>query len=170
MLLSLPDHALAQAIGLLAYGAGIAAFLQTRDDRLRWQLAASSLLICLHFFMLGAQAAAISCLISSLRTWISGYYRQPLVMWFFIALIWLMGVPAISHPIEWLTVFGTSAGTLGLFLFSGLRLRLCMLAGSAMWLIHNLWAGSLGGALQEGTFVLINLYTLFRLQRPARSL
>ncbi|POF54371.1 YgjV family protein, partial [Vibrio vulnificus] len=38
------------------------------------------------------------------------------------------------------------------------------------WVSHNLWLGSIGGSLVESTFIVTNLFTIYRLfqQRSAQ--
>lgn len=159
---------LAQLLGLLACAIGVTAFLQRQDRKLRLHLTLNGALMALHFMLLGATAAAINCLLCAVRTWVSGYYRGLGVMLLFLGLAWLLVMPQIGHPIQLLTLIGTTLSTYALFRLEGLALRLCMLGSTLCWLTHNLWAGSLGGSLLEGAFLLVNGRTIFSLQRARR--
>lgn len=153
---------IAQSIGIIAYFIGISAFLQKSDKRLKIHLGLSSLVIGLHYFLLGQTPAAISCMISTIRTWTSIYIRKTWLLFIFIILIWLLGVPTVSEPVHWLAIIGTTTGTIGLFCFTGNKLRLCLFFGSFLWCIHNYVVGSIGGLLQEGTFIIANLFTIIK--------
>lgn len=159
----------AQLLGLLAFAVGALAFLQRNDTKLRLHLTLNGVLLTLHFLLLGMMAAAISCLLCAVRTWVSGYYRSMGVMLFFIVMACALVIPQLKHSIEWLTVIGTILSTYALFRLEGLPLRLCMLASTIVWLIHNIWAGSTGGILLEGMFLVINSYTILSLYRAQRS-
>ncbi|MFC5708125.1 YgjV family protein [Aeromonas eucrenophila] len=158
-----------QLLGLLACAIGAVAFLQRQDAKLRLHLTLNGALLALHFMLLGATAAAINCLLCAIRTWVSGYYRTLGVMLLFIALSWGLVLPQLTHPIQLLTLIGTTLSTYALFRLEGVSLRWCMLASSLCWVIHNIWAGSIGGILLEGMFLVINGYTIFSLYRSQRT-
>ena len=156
---------LAQFLGLLACAIGATAFLQHQDQKLRRHLTLNGVLLALHFMMLGATVAAINCLLCAVRTWVSGYHRTLSVMWSFIVLAWVLVLPQLEHPMQLLTLTGTTLSTYALFRLDGLPLRGCMLVSSLCWVVHNLWAGSIGGSLLEGMFFVINGYTMVSLYR-----
>ncbi|MCY9837187.1 YgjV family protein [Aeromonas media] len=162
---------LAQLLGLLACAIGVTAFLQRQDRKLRLHLTLNGVLLTAHFMLLGATAAAINCLLCAVRTWVSGYYRGLGVMLFFLGLTWLLVMPRIAHPIQLLTLLGTTLSTYALFRLEGMALRLCMLSSTVCWLVHNIWAGSWGGILLEGSFFIVNghlILGLYRARRQAR--
>ncbi|MFQ2909641.1 YgjV family protein [Aeromonas allosaccharophila] len=156
---------LAQLLGLLACAIGAIAFLQHQDQKLRRHLTLNGVLLALYFMMLGSTVAAINCLLCAVRTWVSGYHRTLSVMWSFIVLVWVLVLPQLEHPMQLLTLTGTTLSTYALFRLDGLPLRGCMLVSSLCWGVHNLWAGSIGGSLLEGMFFVINGYTMVSLYR-----
>ncbi|MGY4024737.1 YgjV family protein [Aeromonas rivuli] len=157
----------AQSIGLLACLVGATAFMQRQDSKLRVQLTLNGTLMGLHFLLLGSSVAAINCLLCAVRNWVSGYYRGLGVMLLFLALAWLLVIPRIEHPVQMLTLLGTTLSTFALFRLNGIALRLCMLSSTLCWLTHNIWAGSIGGILQESIFFVINGYTILKLYQAA---
>lgn len=80
-------------------------------------------------------------------------------------LAWVLVLPQLEHPMQLLTLTGTTLSTYALFRLDGLPLRGRMLASSLCWVVHNLWAGSIGGSLLEGMFFVINGYTMVSLYR-----
>ncbi|WP_439836068.1 YgjV family protein [Aeromonas enteropelogenes] len=155
----------AQSVGLLACLVGATAFMQRQDNKLRLHLTLNGTLMGLHFLLLGSSVAAINCLLCAVRNWVSGYYRGLSVMLLFLALAWLLVIPQITHPVQILTLLGTTLSTYALFRLNGIALRLCMLSSTVCWLTHNVWAGSIGGILQESIFFVINSHTIFKLYR-----
>ncbi|WP_439833731.1 YgjV family protein [Aeromonas enteropelogenes] len=155
----------AQSVGLLACLVGATAFMQRQDNKLRLHLTLNGTLMGLHFLLLGSSVAAINCLLCAVRNWVSGYYRGLGVMLLFLVLAWLLVIPQITHPVQILTLLGTSLSTYALFRLNGIALRLCMLSSTVCWLTHNVWAGSIGGILQESIFFVINSHTIFKLYR-----
>lgn len=109
--------------------------------------------------------------LSGLRSFVSTRTRHFAVMSLFLAIVWLLGVPNITQPIQWLTVIGTTLGTWALYREQGIRMRFLLLMGTVCWVTHNVVVGSIGGALIEGCFLFVNTHTIYRLwrQRAARQ-
>lgn len=157
---------LAQGIGLAAMLVGVSAFLQRDDKRFRLRLCLYQAAIAFHFAFMGANTAALSAGLSCGRTIASGRTRSPWVMLFFLVLVWVLGIPGITSPVQWLPIIGTTIGTWGLFRAHGIALRLCMLVGGLCWTSHNILIGSIGGSLIETTFLFVNCHTMYRMWRP----
>ena len=162
------SNIVAQIVGLLACLLGVTAFMQRDDGKLRTQLILNGALMALHFLLLGASVAAINCLLCAVRTWVSGRTRHTAVMVLFILLSFLLTLPQLTHPMQLLTIVGTVLSTYALFRLSGSGLRLCMLASSVCWLLNNIWAGSWGGVLLEGSFFIVNGVTIIKLHRQQK--
>lgn len=64
-----------------------------------------------------------------------------------------------------ITDFGTVISTWALFRTSGLTTRSVMWISTACWFIHNVWLGSIGGSLIEGSFLLLNGFNIIRFRR-----
>ncbi len=154
---------LAQSMGLLAFVIGILTFTQHNDQRLRLFLTVFSVLIGIHFFLLGGVTAAYAAWLSGLRSFVSSRTRHMAVMIFFLAIVWLLGVPNITQPVQWLTVIGTTLGTWALYREKGIRMRAIILLGTICWMIHNYAVGSIGGAMIETCFLFVNSHTIYRL-------
>jgi hypothetical protein len=52
----------AQSVGVLAFLVGIASFFNRNDRRFKPQLLAKSMIICVHFILMGVSAAGIKLL------------------------------------------------------------------------------------------------------------
>ena len=74
----------------------------------------------------------------------------------------------MKHPARFLVVFGVALtsvlGTFALFFLKGVQMRLVMLGGTALWLVHNYLVGSLGGTVLEAVLCITNLVTIFRMR------
>ena len=80
----------------------------------------------------------------------------------------LMGAaPAgkLQHAMELLPIIGTVASTWALFRCKGLTVRCVMWCSTACWVTHNLWLGSIGGTLIEGSFLIVNGLNIIRFRR-----
>lgn len=163
------DNGLAQGIGGIAFLVGVMAFWQKDDMRFRYQMVAFCFIMGIHFALLGATVAAIGVVINGMRSFASIKTQSRRVMWFFIALMWLMTLPNITHFFEFMTVFGSSVATWALFSKRGVALRCLILFNSLCWVSHNIWLGSIGGTLVESTFIVTNLMTIYRLTQASKN-
>ncbi|KHS71842.1 YgjV family protein [Pectobacterium brasiliense] len=156
---------IAQSVGVLAFLVGITMFFNRNDQKFKIQLSAYSAVIGLHFFLMGANAAGASALLNSARTLISLKTHNILVMFVFISLTLLFGLSGMNHAMELLPIAGTVASTWALFRTSGLTTRCVMWCSTAGWVAHNIWLGSIGGSLIEGSFLLMNGFNIIRFWR-----
>ncbi|BES86314.1 membrane protein [Pectobacterium araliae] len=156
---------IAQSVGVLAFVVGITMFFNRNDQKFKIQLSAYSAVIGLHFFLMGANAAGASALLNSARTLISLKTHNIIVMFVFIALTLVFGLSGMKHAMELLPIVGTVASTWALFRTSGLTTRCVMWCSTACWVAHNIWLGSIGGSLIEGSFLLMNGFNIIRFWR-----
>ncbi|MDF7681777.1 YgjV family protein [Enterobacteriaceae bacterium ESL0689] len=161
-LLSLP-----QIIGYLGYLIGVSTFFQKDDHKFRFQLTLVNITMAIHFYLLGPDAyvAAILNIINIFRNIASMHTRNILVMLFFIILMWCLSLPALSVPIQYLTVIGTTLVTYSLFRLEAQRMRIGILISSLLWIIYSLWAGSIGGLAIEITFAIANIITILKIKK-----
>jgi len=155
----------AQSVGVLAFLVGITSFFNRNDQRFKLQLSAYSLIIGVHFFLMGASAAGSSALLGACRNLISMRTRSLWMMWFFIILTPIVGLSHFKHWVELLPILGTTASTWALFRSRGLTTRCVMWCSTACWFTHNIWLGSIGGSLIEGSFLLMNGFNIIRFRR-----
>ena len=71
----------------------------------------------------------------------------------------------LQHAMELLPIIGTVASTWALFRCKGLTVRCVMWCSTACWVTHNLWLGSIGGTLIEGSFLIVNGLNIIRFRR-----
>lgn len=155
----------AQSVGILAFCVGITMFFNRDERRFKLQLSAYSAIIGCHFFLMGASAAGMSAVLNSTRTLISLHTRSLWVMFVFIALTLGLGIWRMQHLVELLPILGTVASTWALFRTNGLTTRCVMWCSTACWVVHNIWLGSIGGSLIEGSFLIMNGYNIVRFRR-----
>ncbi|MFS6801373.1 YgjV family protein [Edwardsiella tarda] len=158
----------AQGVGVVAFLVGITTFFNRDERRFRLQLALYSSIIGVHFFLMGASTAGMSAELNAIRSVVATRTRNLWVMVLFIVLTLVLGGGELQHPLEVLPIVGTIASTWALFRCRGLTTRCVMWCSTACWVIHNLWLGSLGGSLIEGSFLLVNGYNIVRFYRMQR--
>lgn len=87
----------------------------------------------------------------------------------FILLTLILGLGKLQHAMELLPIIGTVASTWALFRCKGLTVRCVMWCSTACWVTHNLWLGSIGGTLIEGSFLIVNGLNIIRFRRTRTS-
>ena len=155
----------AQLFGYAAFAFGIACFLQKSDRRFKVLLSIECLSCVIHFWLLGNPTAAGVSAVSVARSLVSMHTRSARVAFAFMLCSAGMGVWLGSGWLSVLPVAASCVGTSALFLFSGIRMRMLMLVGSALWLSNNIVSGSIGGTLLELMILSANSWTIFRLRR-----
>ena len=155
---------LAQIAGWLA-AAAIIAMLQKSDLRLKQGLIVHTVLYGIHFVLLGLPAAVISCVIALARITLSIYTRSLLCAAVLIIISVATALARSRSTVEILPLAASVVLTLSMFRFDGIKLRLGLLAGSILWLIHNVCVQSWGGIFLETCFCLSTLWGLWNLVR-----
>ncbi|TKI06946.1 YgjV family protein [Martelella alba] len=155
----------AQAVGGVAFLVGITMFFNRNDKRFKLQLALYSAVIGCHFFLMGAAAAGMAAELNALRTLIATRTRSMAVMFIFIFLTLVLGLSQVHHLVELLPIAGTVISTWALFRTRGLTTRCVMWCSTAGWVTHNIWLGSIGGSLIEGSFLIVNGLAIIRFRR-----
>ena len=156
---------LAQGVGVIAFLVGITTFINRDERRFKKQLSVYSAIIGVHFFLMGAWPAGSSAMLNSVRTLITLRTRSLWVMTLFIVLTGGLGIAKFHHPMELLPVIGTIVSTWALFRCTGLTTRCVIWCSTGCWVVHNLWLGSIGGSLIEGSFLVMNGLTIIRFWR-----
>ena len=159
----------AQSIGVLAFFVGITMFFNRDERRFRLHLSAYSAIIGCHFFLMGASAAGSSAMLNALRNLVAAKTRSSIAMLVFIILILAFGLWRMQHAVEILPIFGTVISTWAIFRTTGLTTRCVMWVSTVCWVIHNVWLGSIGGSLIEGSFLLLNGFNIIRFYRLQRQ-
>lgn len=155
----------AQGVGLLAFCVGITMFFNRSDRRFKQQLSAYSLIIGIHFLMMGANSAGSTALLNAVRTQLALRTRSQWVMLVFISLTLIFGLGKAKHLMELLPVIGTVISTWALFRTRGMKTRCILWCSTCGWVAHNIWLGSIGGTLIEGSFLIMNGYNIIRFYR-----
>jgi hypothetical protein len=155
----------AQCFGYLAFVAGVAAFLQKSDRRLKLLGAVQGLVYAGHFVLLGNLPASASSLISSVRSVLALKRRSPLVPALIVVINVAAGAVLVKNGAGWLTIVASCAATVAIFTMRGVRLRMVLLGCTSLWLANNILSGSIGGVLLELTIAAVNGSTIIRMLR-----
>lgn len=158
-----------QLFGYAAFVLGVGSFLQKNDRRFKLFMTGECIAYVLHFWLLGNPTAVASSIMSTARSILSLYTDS---LWVAIAVVSInlgLGAGLVEHWWNWFPLLASCIGTLALFLLSGIRMRIAMLFGTALWIANNLISGSIGGSALEIVIFVVNCNTIRRMRRDARA-
>lgn len=156
----------AQFAGLFALGFIIAAFSSRQDDRLLVYLIFANVAFGVQFGLFGQWVAVGMSVLIVVRIMLARRFPRNLrVMGLMLAVSLAVALVTWRHWFDLFPLLAALLGTLAMFLFRGIAMRI-LLAGVALsWLINALIIGSIGGAIAEALALGTNLFTLWRLSR-----
>ena len=157
----------AQVVGYIALALGITAFLQKRDDRLKFFNATQCLVYALHFVLLGNLPASSSCLVSSVRNFLALRYRSWVLAVAILGVNAGLGAVFVRNAAGWLPVTGTCITTIAVFRMKGVPFRCVLLASTLLWLANDIITGSIGGTVLELANATLNISTMIRMIRSS---
>ncbi len=158
---------IAQTVGFLSVALALFSFFQKDDIKLKSVMLVFNLNHALHFFLLGAGTSSLCCLFSAARTATSIKIRSKWAAVVFMGLTVVMGRWMAEQWTDFIAVIGACCGTYALFCLEGVKMRLCLFAGSCFWLTNNIIIGSIGGIMLESAVIMMNLTTIYRLYRQS---
>lgn len=156
---------LAQTLGMVSFGLGIAAFYQKNDRNLKIMMVIFNINHLIHFLLLGAMTSALSAFLSALRSTTAIYVSSKVVASLFILLSVLGGIMVAEQWRDLWPILGVTIGTYSIFCLSGIVMRMGFLFGAICWLINNILVGSIGGVLLESTLIVVNVMTMLKIHR-----
>lgn len=163
------DLSLGQLLGFVSFALGVSTFYQKDDRKLKVLMLIFNINHLVHYILLGSIMSALAALLSAVRTGTSIYTSSRKVAAFFVVLGLGLGLYLAE---EWWTLFpivGTMIGTLAVFAFQGIQMRLCFIVGACCWLINNIIIGSYGGVMLEVSVLTMNIITIYRLVKSKKQ-
>ena len=160
---------LAQLVGYAAFILGVLAFLQKNDRQLKLLLFAQGFVYGAHFLLLGNPAAAAAAAVSGTRSFFAIRSRSLRLAIVFIVVSLAIGFAFAGRGPGWLVVIASIAGTLAMFLLSGIPLRVVLLGGTMLWLTNDILSRSIGGTMLETLIAIVNLSTIVRIFRAGQA-
>lgn len=157
----------AQCLGYAACGLAVLAFLQRNDRRLKQWMLIKSVVYALHFALLGAWPAVVSMILAMLRLGLSLRTRAWSVALILMAATLGLAFVLVREWVDALPLLASLLATYALFRCEGVRMRFVLLASTALWLVHNVMVGSVGGVALEILIGVASVLTIFRLRAGA---
>lgn len=162
-MLELSTNEVGQLLGIISYILGVSFLYQKDDRKLKILMIIFNINHMIHFLLLGALVSALSSFVSILRTFASMYTSSKYVALVFILVGSMFSLAYVSELTDLFALLGMSVGTYSIFMLQGVLLRIGLLFGSVLWLVNNIFVGSVGGILLESTLIIVNLVTIKRL-------
>lgn len=164
------SFALSQLLVGLALCTDILSFQFKNKKHIIICLMISCTLISIHFMLLGHWTAAGLGIIAAVRFATSLLSTSKKFMYLFVAATWIISFVTYEGVLSILGCAGGTLGTVASFCKQDKQLRQLMLAGTCLWIIHNLLAGSPGAVILEIFFASSNIIGYYRFYiRPQKQ-
>ncbi|WP_051275601.1 YgjV family protein [Aestuariibacter salexigens] len=143
---------IAEAFGALAVVLNFIGYRQNDVNRYRFISALALASVSTHFFLLGAMAAGIGCLLASVRNIIAMRYRSYGVLWFFVAAnLAFLAYEWFALQHGWLILVAYASSlifTVGsIVLQDATRIRQWFIVAEVLGLIYAVMVGSIFGSV-----------------------
>src|SRR5690606_35311249 len=165
------DHLLlGQIAGFLALALCVVAVMSKDDDRLLAVLILGNIAFAVQCALFGAWvAAAISALII-LRIYLARRFPRHLGAALAMVLAAIVVAAATwQGPTDVFPLTAGIVGTIAMFMFRGIPMRLGLVLAGLGWIITNALIGSIGALAAEALILATNLTTIIRLARARRN-
>ena len=149
-----------QIIGFVAWILlGLSYYRKDTDHILVFQVI-STILFCLHYFLLGAYSGLLICVYEVIRDY--SYYKTDKDNYIFLGSALVYGVSAYLTFSSLLDLFPYFASLIDGFFLT--KKRVIVVFGAiityTLWLIYDLYALSYSGAITDGIIIVSNIYIL----------
>ncbi len=159
-----------QILGYVASFVLILGYGIKSDVKTKTILTVSSVIFTVHFFMLGAFAAAAVCVVNAIRNVSSIYLFKSKNMFYVFVLLYLcIAIFTYESVIDLLPVIAAFLTCIGMFLLGGIKFRMLVVIATLLWIIHNLYFGSIGGTINSVILFFISSTTVIRLHMDKRN-
>ncbi|MEP5764101.1 MAG: YgjV family protein [Halieaceae bacterium] len=125
-------------------------------------LVGSGLLMGWHFYLVEAYTASVLGFIAAARFLTAMFSHSRWLLGLFLSLVLANAVISYAGLITLLATLGAVITTTASFLPSDKRFRQLMMPGIAVWIVHNVLAGSPGAVLLETFFLASNMVGYYR--------
>ena len=158
-----------QILGYIASIILISGYAIKSDVKTKTVLIFSSVVFAYHFYLLGALTAMAICLVNALRNVSSIFFHKSIPVFIVFAALYMAGGYLTYN--SWVDVLPAMAAFLtciGMFLLSRLKFRILVVIATLLWVIHNIFVGSIGGTINSIILFFITVVTVIRLLRDSK--
>lgn len=158
-----------QFFGVISLILCLLAFASKRDERLMGLLLSANVAFALQFILFESWTAAALTVLVIVR--IALARRYPGSKGVMVGVLVASGLAALLTWQGWAdlpAIVAMTVGTVGMFLFHGISMRICLGLAALSWFLSHALVGSVGGMLAEALVFVTNAITIYRLARARR--
>lgn len=162
-----------QLVGYLATAVSLSAYTMRDDKLMKTGVGAGLLLWAVHYAMLSAWTASLTCLLISSRQILvlispsMNSSKRRIAAWgygaVFTVVLWQTWTGAVSL-LPWVSALNA---TYAYFYLKGVRLRAQVLLSTGLWLANAAFLGSIGGVVMNAASICLSLWTIRRLHKTS---
>lgn len=156
---------LAQILGYVTFALGMVTFSRKQDGHFRWWLTLQNLVYALHFLLMGNLAGTAGMGLSIMRNLLSMKTRSWTAVMLLLAANLGLAFFVVKAAWNVFAMLAAAVATVAMFRLHGLALRCGMLLATLLWLLNNIFTGSIGGIAMESMITVISCVTIWRLYR-----
>jgi len=123
-----------------------------------------------HFYLIGAFTAATICFVNALRN-ISAlmFYKSKITFIVFAILYCIGGFITVDEFIDMLPLSAALITCFGMFFLGGIRFRVIVVIATILWIIHNIYVGSIGGTINAFILFIISSNVVLKLHKGEKT-
>ena len=158
---------LGQIFGIVAVILGFISYQVRTRERLMLAQTATTIVFCLHYFLIGASPALVMNLVGVVRNVFYYHKEKPFFSWRGWPIVFAIcsGTLGILAWENWYSVFvvaGLVINTVAMSFTDPQNIRKSILVTSPMVLIYDIFANSIGGAIYESVAIISSAIGLIR--------
>jgi len=166
---NLSNFLLSQILAAIAFALGLAAYHFKPRHQVLKCLFASTVFNAVHFLALGRPGPAVLVILTGIRYVTATFTTSSRWMYFFFCASTASFFLVYKSPLSLLGLGATLIGTYGSFRPSDRALRIYLMVGTSMWLIHNILASTPVAAMMEASFLASNVLSYRKLYHTNRD-
>jgi hypothetical protein len=148
---------------------GISSYFLKSDDIFKALILSAATLFSIHFFLLGAYAGAAVAAINATRTFLSlKGFKSNKILIFFLSVYVCVGILIYDSWVDIFPILSGFVATIGLFKFSGIKLRASFFVSESAWLAYGFIVKSIGGIITSVFSLCANLHIIYRLYKDQK--
>lgn len=155
-------------VGIMGAVIALTSFSFKNDTLLKLLLGVGCILTGISYLLIKNYPGFLGYSLTGVRCLVSVQYRGYLWAMLFILLHVFFGVYYMRAWIDFLPIFSSFIGCLGVFIFSGSMLRASNILVSAGWIIFNSISGNIPGVIMESGNILSCLFGIENVRRSVK--
>lgn len=145
----------------------VIAMFQKDDYTVKKLMLLSAIFWGAHFYLLGVYSGLASIIIWVVRIILSCKFQRNNKAFIFIVLLTIiMAYLTVDSIVSFLPILTSLFGAYAYFFLEKVKLRLSMMLNSVIYLIYDVFIGSISGIANETMVIIILTFTIYRMLHP----